>query len=245
MFINALAGAIDAAHPKQIDYLSRQLWQAHAAGHIRDDDAQRLAERLHERRNPPQTAQGALFRFPGNPAGAPAQNAWTAFPRRIEQRSPDCQASIQRRRRLAASGPMPPAMAAAFTVGELAVLRIVGDEVTAKGTCDRSLAEIAARAGVCRKLAQLTLRMAARDGLVAIERRPRPGRKNLSNVVRIISAEWSAWLKRGAGLRSRQLQGEKNVTPRTTDLTRGLAKKEKGDFVRHQNRIPRGRRYEE
>ena len=27
MFINALAGAIDAAHPKQFDYLSRQLWQ--------------------------------------------------------------------------------------------------------------------------------------------------------------------------------------------------------------------------
>jgi hypothetical protein len=34
MFMNALAGAIDAAHPKQFDYLSRQLWQAHAAGHI-------------------------------------------------------------------------------------------------------------------------------------------------------------------------------------------------------------------
>jgi hypothetical protein len=33
MFMNALAGAIDAVHPKQIDYLSRQLWQAHAAGH--------------------------------------------------------------------------------------------------------------------------------------------------------------------------------------------------------------------
>jgi hypothetical protein len=49
MFINALAGAIDAAHPKQFDYLSRQLWQAHAAGHIPDHEAQSLAERLHER----------------------------------------------------------------------------------------------------------------------------------------------------------------------------------------------------
>ena len=27
MFLNALAGAIDAAHPKQFDGLSRQLWQ--------------------------------------------------------------------------------------------------------------------------------------------------------------------------------------------------------------------------
>jgi hypothetical protein len=127
---------------------------------------------------------------PGNPA-----TRWTAFPKRIEQRSPDRQASIQRRRRLAASGPMPPAMAARFTVGELAVLRIVGDEVTANGTCDRSLAEIAARAGVCRKLAQLTLRMAAREGLIAIDtgaawaekpKQPRPD--HLSRVDGLVAA---------------------------------------------------------
>ena len=63
MFINALAGAIDAAHPKQFDYLSRQLWQAHAAGHIPDQDAQSLAERLHSRRGDSDVAQGALFRI--------------------------------------------------------------------------------------------------------------------------------------------------------------------------------------
>ena len=103
-------------------------------------------------------------------------------------------------------------MAARFTVSELAVLRIVGDEVLQHGVCDRSLAELAARAGCCRKLAQRVLRMASRDGLVTIERRPRPGRKNLTNVVRIVSAEWSAWLKRGQ--RSRRVQGEKIVTPR-------------------------------
>jgi hypothetical protein len=45
-------------------------------------------------------------------------------------------------------------------------------EIHAKGTCDRSLAEIAAPAGVCRKLAQLTLRMAARDGLITVQRHP-------------------------------------------------------------------------
>lgn len=102
-------------------------------------------------------------------------------------------------------------MAARFTVSELAVLRIVGDEVLQHGVCDRSLAELAARAGCCRKLAQRVLRMASRGGLVT-EQRPRPGRKNLTNVVRIVSVEWLAWLKRGP--RSRQLQGEKIVTPR-------------------------------
>jgi len=110
------------------------------------------------------------------------------------------------------------------------VLRIVGDEIHSKGTCDRSLNEIAARAGVCRKLAQLTLRLAARDGLVTIERRPRPGRKNLSNIVRIISQAWLTWLRhrnhRPSGERS-QVQGEKNFLPRTQIQTRGFAREER------------------
>ena len=50
----AESSAVDTARSmpriKQIDYLSRQLWQAHAAGYIGDDDAQSLAERLHSRR---------------------------------------------------------------------------------------------------------------------------------------------------------------------------------------------------
>jgi hypothetical protein len=61
MFMNALAGAIDAAHPKMFDYLSRQLWQAHAAGHIGDAEAQELAERMHQRCNQSAAASRALF----------------------------------------------------------------------------------------------------------------------------------------------------------------------------------------
>jgi hypothetical protein len=47
-------------------------------------------------------------------------------------------------------GELPPALAAGFTTGELAVLRILAE---AHGVCDRSLNELAARAGVCRSLA--------------------------------------------------------------------------------------------
>ena len=61
------------------------------------------------------------------PASTDRKRLWTAFPAHVEQRSPDRQASIERRRRLAASGPLPPAMAARFTVSELAVLRIVAN----------------------------------------------------------------------------------------------------------------------
>jgi hypothetical protein len=227
MFQNALKSAIDDAHPRQIDHLSRQLWAAHAAGHVSDCMAQSLAELLHHRRQPATEAQGVLFTI----HRPDRKRVWTAFPARVEQRSPDRQASIERRRRLAASGPLPPAMAARFTVSELAVLRIVGDEVLQHGVCDRSLAELAARAGCCRKLAQRVLRMASRDGLVTIERRPRPGRKNLTNLVRIVSAEWSAWLKRGQ--QSRQVQGEKIVTPRTQDSRKRLSSDQSARVRRH------------
>ena len=243
MFINALAGAIDAAHPKQFDYLSRQLWQAHAAGHIADQDAQTLAEKLHSRRGDSGVAQGALFRIASSVTPAKGQNAPRAFLRAPESKSPDRRRSIERRRRLAASGPMPPILACQYTVGELAVLRIVGDEFHAKGTCDRSLNEIAARAGVCRKLAQLTLRMAARDGLITIERRPRPGRKNLTNVVQIISQPWLTWLRH----RNHRpgdpstVQGEKNYLPRSQILERGLARKERSGQRPEHRHHPDGR----
>jgi ribosomal protein L40E len=88
-------------------------------------------------------------------------------------------------------------MAAKFTVSELAVLRVVADEVAEKGVCSRTLAELSARAGCCRSTAQNALRAAAKAGLITIEERRRRGQKNLPNLVRITSAEWSAWLARG------------------------------------------------
>jgi DNA-binding MarR family transcriptional regulator len=197
MFINALACAIDAAHPKQVDSLSRQLWQAHAAGHIGDDDAQSLAERLHARRGESGAAQGALFRLGSSQTPAKGQNAPRAFLRAPEQRSPDRQASIRRRRKHAATGPLPPAIAAGFTTGETAVLRVIADEWLAHGASDRSLKELAARAGVCRSIAKRAVRLAELDGLITVQRRPRSGRKHLTNIIRVIRAEWIDWLNKG------------------------------------------------
>jgi hypothetical protein len=91
---------------------------------------------------------------------------------------------------------MPPSLACRFTVGELAVLRIVGDEVRERGQCDRTLAEISARAGVSRTTAQNALRAAAAMGFVTIEERRRQGQVNLPNVVRVVSREWMLWLTR-------------------------------------------------
>ena len=92
---------------------------------------------------------------------------------------------------------MPPALACKFTVSELAVLRIIGDEVRQHGQCARCVDEIAARAGVCRSMVKNAIRTAARLGLLTVEERRREGRRNLPNVIRIVSKEWTSWIARG------------------------------------------------
>src|SRR5205814_10217932 len=101
-------------------------------------------------------------------------------------------------------------------VGELAVLRIIGDEVRQHGHCDRCVDELAARAGVCRSMVKNAIREAARLGLLTVQERRQEGRRNLPNVVRIVSKEWTTWLARG-GQSSRSsaepLIGCKKVRP--------------------------------
>src|SRR5215208_5382099 len=188
-FCNQMIAAIDGARTlTRLDHLSRSIWQGLAAGAVGDDDAQALAERLHGRRS--------LLRGDLKPVGIPVGRP-SIFPPRRLQKAPKRPAAIARRRHPAASGPMPPALACKFTVSELAVLRIVGDEVRQHGHCDRCVDEIAARAGVCRRMVQNAIREAVRLGLVTIEERRREGRRNLPNVVRIVSKEWMMWLARG------------------------------------------------
>src|SRR4051812_42123901 len=102
------------------------------------------------------------------PVGRPS-----IFPPRRLQRAPQRPVAIARRWHLAASGPMPPALACKFTVSELAVLRIVGDEVRQHGHCARCVDEIAARAGVCCRMVKAALREGARLGLLTVQERRR------------------------------------------------------------------------
>src|ERR687890_959626 len=188
-FCDPMAAAIDGARTlTRLDHLSRSIWQGLAAGAVGDDDAQALAERLHARRS---VLRGEIKPM-DIPVGRPS-----IFPPRRLQRAPQRPVAIARRRHLAASGPMPPSLACKFTVGELAVLRIVGDEVHRCGCCARCVGEIAAGAGVCRSMVKNAIRTAARLGLLTVEERRREGRRNLPNVVRIVSKEWTMWLARG------------------------------------------------
>lgn len=205
MFHATMSAAIeDARTLAQMDALSRQIWQGHGGGALGDVEAQALAERLHARRG--EIREGIV------PVGIPAGRA-SLFPPRARSVSPDRAASRDRRRLLACSGPMPPALAARFTTGQLAVLRIVADEVAAKGVCGLCIDAIAARAGVCRRLAQAAIRLAEGDGLLTIEERRHEGRKNSPNLVRIISREWQAWMRRGRRQPLERRGSEGAVTP--------------------------------
>jgi hypothetical protein len=232
MFYDQLATAIECASLQDLHSLSQQLWKAHGAGGLDDAQAQALAETMAARRNGIKQATSL----------ASAARAPLKFAKSAPQRSPDKARSIGRRRQLAASGVMSPAMAANFTVSELAALKVISDEVMMRGCCDRSIAEIAARAGVGASTVRNAVRFAKLSGLLTVLERPRAGRKNLTNLIRIISAEWRTWLR----LRPvRSGIGFKNVKTTATDLETPVAYRDKTGVWRPKgkgNRATPGRR---
>jgi hypothetical protein len=200
--LQLLADISSARSLAQLEGFSRAIWEHWAAGRLSDAQAQSLAESVEQRRRHVRGVDVLRVRAPNVAAAAKQRGQASYFPpKRKAVVSPDRQASLARRRRLAASGPMPPQLACRFTVGELAALRIVADEARDKGSCRLCLAEIAARAGVGVTTARNGLRYAARQGLVTIEERRRDKRPNLPNIVRIISRDWCAWIGR-SGRRS-------------------------------------------
>jgi hypothetical protein len=98
---------------------------------------------------------------------------------------------------LGGAGAMPPALRARYTECERAVFYIVAAEVKRHGICDLSVGEIAARAGVCHRTIQNAIAEGVRQGHICRRERERPGRRNDTNIVRIISQEWLTWIKRG------------------------------------------------
>lgn len=226
---DALLQAIEAARPVELDALSRAVWADYATGQIDDEIAQALAERIQARR-----VKGGHNTFTGSlRTGAVALGHLRSIypPKQRLQRAPDRSVAIERRRRLACSGPMPPSMAARFTTGQLAVLRIVADEVAEHGSCTLCLDAIAARAGVSRRLAQTTVRLAEGDGLLIVVERPRRGDRNDTNIVKVISREWVSWIVRGGR------QGGCRKFP-TTD--KGDQKQDREAPVRNGKRTRRG-----
>src|SRR4051794_40122484 len=125
MFHDQLRRAVEASPRVALTKVSALLWRAYGAGHITEADASALSEAIETRRALP-------------PPQKPAQ-------RRLGSR-PRTPAGLERRRRWAASGALPPQVAARFTLAEQAVLSVVAAEHVKRGRCTLTIDHVAALA---------------------------------------------------------------------------------------------------
>lgn len=142
--------------------------------------------------------QGSIATEPAVPSARAAKphNASHLLPRQ-RPRSPDREASRDRRRRLGGSSALPDTLRHYYTEGQRAVLCIIAGEFKHRGVCDLPIDKLAALAGVCRTTVQTTLHEGRRLFHLKVIERPRRGRKSLTNLVKIVSTEWRAWISRG------------------------------------------------
>src|SRR5215218_4899050 len=189
MFVEQLRRAVEASPRAELPTVSALLWKAFAAGQVTEAEASALSEAIELKRALPAPQKPTHRRFGSRP------------------KTP---ASLERRRRWAASGAMPPALASRFTLAEQAVLAVVAAEHRKRGDCRLTNKEIADVAGVCITTVKNALRVARALNLVSIEERRLTAFRNASNVVRIVSPEWRTWLRLGGG--------GKSVPPSPTQL---------------------------
>ena len=173
MFADEIRRAAEVAPRCKLPDVAALLWRAFGAGQVSEAEAEALSGLIEARKMVP---------------AAPEPTR-----RRVGSR-PRTDASMERRR-WAASGRLPPAIAARFTLAEAAVLAVVSSEVARRGDCRLCIDHIAAIAGVARSTVKNALRQARTLGLLTIEERAQTAWRNLSNVVRVISKEWIAWMR--------------------------------------------------
>src|SRR4051812_18778726 len=106
MFIEQLRRAVEASPRAELPTISALLWKAYAAGTVSESDAADLS------------------------AAIEARKALPAAPKPVQRRfgSRRSDASMERRRRWAVSGCLPPQIAAKFTLAEQSVLAVVAAE---------------------------------------------------------------------------------------------------------------------
>lgn len=143
--------------------------------------------------------------------------------RRSRPRSPDRQASIERRRAVAGSGMLPPWLRRRLTQGVAAGVTVMANACKRGRPCEMPVAKIAGLAGVCHSLAQEAMRV-MRGGLGRVIEHRQPGRANLPNSVEITEPYWLTWLelrRQGADL---ERIGFRNASPTESLMVKGLCK---------------------
>jgi AraC-like DNA-binding protein len=189
MFANQIEAAIAAAPLRALDDISQKAIIAWGKGAIDDSGMERIGEAIGARRAAAKAYQDASNGVRGG---------GSTYAPRQPHKAPQTPERTARRRRLAAAGPMPPALAASFTMGELAVMRIIANEFRQHGLCSLFLDAIADRAGCCRRTVQRALRVAADLGFITVTERRRRGKLSDTNLIEVVSPEWKTWLANGS-----------------------------------------------
>ena len=197
MFADEIRRAAEAAPRVKLPEVGALLWRAYSDGQVTEAEAEALSGLIEARREVPAPDTGNPV-TDKNRLGSPRKALAGSRPR--------TDASMERRRRWAASGRLPPALAARFTLAEQAVLSIVAAETARRGDCRLAVGHLAALVGVAETTVRNAIREARKLGLITVEERRATGWRNDTNVVRIVSAEWTAWLRlaRRGGFPGRQ-----------------------------------------
>lgn len=182
LFADSLRAAIEASLRLTLPEITSRLWRAFAEGHVSEAEAEELAALIELKSTRPDQPSA-----PQDRAGSPRTGRNGSRPR--------TDASMGRRRSWASDGLMPPTVVVHFTQGERSVLAVIAAETQKRQDCRLAIDHIAALAGVGRSTTRNAIREATRLGLVTVEERRLSGWRNDTNVVRIISAEWTAWLR--------------------------------------------------
>lgn len=171
-----LLSAVGTADRSQLDGIARAVWSLHAAGALEDAQAQAIAEAVHQKLRAPVAATLGHIA---------SRIATGSRPRRPEH--------LGRRRTWAASGWLPPRIAAMLTPSQAAVMAVIASKARS-GRCDLCNAALADLAGVSVSTVKSAKRAAAALGLIVLHERPISRDRNLSTVVEIASPEWRAWI---------------------------------------------------
>lgn len=197
-YVDEIRRQAEAAPRVALPEVARALWAAFGEGTVTEAEAESLSALIDARSlRSGQIPNGTETDAPqgGVAADTASTQRRAGFAGRTVGSRPRTDASMERRRRWAASGRLSPGLAARFTLAEQAVLALVAAEVARRGDCRLAVGHLAAIVGVAETTVRNAIREAKRLGLLTVEERRVTGLRNDTNIVRIVSPEWTAWLR--------------------------------------------------